>query len=89
MVGRRTIVITTCVLAVATFSVVQDRVTAAGARRYAAIARQAVASGNRPPSIEEVMTPAIRASVGWGSAGAVAVLVVGLAVSRLRQPTPG
>ena len=83
-VRRRQVVLATCVIALATFAVVQDRVTAAGARRYAAMARQAVASGTPGVTIESVMTPAIRSSVRWGAASAGLVLVVGLSVAFRR-----
>ena len=46
------------VVAVATFAVVQDRVTAAGARQYVALQRVAMAEGRQGPSIETVMAPA-------------------------------
>jgi hypothetical protein len=78
----RTLSIATVVLAVAVFAAVQDRVTAAGARRYAAVARDAIAGGRQPPPIEEIMAPAIRSSMRWGGASALAILLVGLAASR-------
>ena len=84
MSSRRVAIVVTCVAALATFAVVQDRVTAAGARRYAALSRLPAMNDLRP-SIENVMAPAIRESVQWGTASAGAVLVVGLAVAfRLR-----
>jgi hypothetical protein len=79
---RRRAITASCVLAVIVFAFVQDRVTAAGARRYAALAREAVASGRRPPVIEAIMTPAIRSSLLWGSSAAVTVLVVGAVIAR-------
>lgn len=78
------IVMVTCVLAVATFAVVQDRVTAAGARKYAAISRNAVARGTEGVTIESVMAPAIRSSVRWGAASAGGVLLVGLGLAFRR-----
>jgi ABC-type spermidine/putrescine transport system permease subunit I len=68
----------------ATFAIVQDRVTAAGARRYAATARQAIADGNKSVTIEEVMAPAVRSSVRWGVASAGLVLLVGLGIASTR-----
>lgn len=84
--AQRVTLATTCVLALATGAVVQDRVTAAAARQYAATTREAVARGGRGPSIEEVMAPAIRSSVRWGAASGGVVLLAGLVVaSRMRR----
>lgn len=69
------------VAGVVTFCAVQDRVTAAGARRYVALQREAMA-GERPPvTVDEVMTPAIRRSLRDGllSGGGVAALGIGAA----------
>jgi hypothetical protein len=74
-------VLVTFALAVVTFAVVQDRVTAAGARQYAATAREAVARGSEGVTIESVMAPAIRRSVQWGAASAGLVLLVGVGVA--------
>ncbi len=52
--------------AVVVFCVVQDRVTAAGARRYVAQHRLAVDAGRAPASVAGVMQPAIRQSVVGG-----------------------
>lgn len=72
--------------AFATFCVVQDRVTAAAARRYVDTQRAALA-GERPPvTIDGMMRPAIRASVTqgvlWGGIVAVAAGGVMLAAGR-------
>lgn len=83
---RRGIVIVTCVLAVAAFAIVQDRVTAAGARRYAATQREAIAVGRAGITIESVMAPAIRRSVWWASGGAAVVLLAGLGAAALVRP---
>ena len=76
----------TFLAAIAVFCVVQDRVTAAGATRYAEQAQAAIA-GHRPVTpVAEVMRPAVRRSVRLGLASAGGVVVVGLsaaaAVSR-------
>jgi len=83
-VTRRAIVLLTCAIAVATFAIVQDRVTAAAARRYAATARQAIATGAKGVTIEEVMAPAIRRSVRWGAVSAGVVLLAGLGIAFRR-----
>lgn len=80
---RRAIVIATCVLAFATFAVVQDRVTAAAARSYAATQRSAIATGGSGVTIESVMAPAIRNSVWWASGSALVVLLGGLGAAAL------
>jgi hypothetical protein len=65
----------TAVAALATFCIVQDRVTADGARRYVALQREALAGRGKRVTIEEVMQPAIDRSVRDGllAAGGVAV----------------
>jgi hypothetical protein len=89
--GQRGILILTVIAAVATFAVVQDRVTAAGARRYVALQRSALAGAAEPVSIDEVVRPAVRRSVWYGALSGTAVLVAGLAVAgvagrrRLRE----
>ena len=83
---RRAVILITCALAVVVFAVVQDRVTAAGARRYVAISRTAPATGAGHITIESVMTPAIRSSVLWGAGSAALVILAGLGVaSRVRR----
>ena len=72
----------TLAAAVAVFCIVQDRVTAAGARRYVALQRDALA-GRRPlVSVDEIMRPAVDRSVRLGllSSGAVAAAGAGAAV---------
>jgi hypothetical protein len=87
------VLIVTCALALATFAVVQDRVTAAGARHYAAIQRGNVATPGRRVTIEEVMAPAIDRAVLWGAGAASIVIILGLGLvtilpGRLRQSGP-
>jgi hypothetical protein len=71
------VLVVTCVMALVTFAVVQDRVTAAGARRYAAIKRASVGTQDSRVTIENVMAPAIRSAVQWGAAAAGVVIVLG------------
>lgn len=76
--------------AIVAFCIVQDRVTAAGARRYAALQRAALASTGPAVTIDEVMRPAVRASVRDGLMVATGVLAIGVAaaagVARRRRP---
>lgn len=67
--------------AVATFCIVQDRVTAAGARRYVQLHRQAMAGGSPAPTVDDVMQPAIRRSVGAGLLSGGAVAGAGLVIA--------
>jgi len=78
---RRTIAALAVLAGLATFCVVQDRVAAAGARRYVAMQRAALAGAGPPVSIDEVMRPAIAASVWQGLAWGLGVLAVGLGVA--------
>jgi hypothetical protein len=76
-------VVVTVVVALAVFCVVQDNITANGARRYVRIHREAVASGaSATVTVDEVMTPAIRRGVVAGLLSAGGVLVVGLSLAR-------
>jgi len=82
----RVVLWTTLAAALGVFCIVQDRVTAAGARRYVALQRAALAGAANPVTIDEVMGPAIARSVRLGllSSGAVTVAgaAVGIVVSR-------
>ena len=79
----RTIVLMTIAAAVAVFLVVQDRVTASGARRYVALQRAAIAGHAPGVTIEEVMAPAIERSVQQGVLWGGVVLVAGLSVAAI------
>ena len=63
------------------FAVVQDRVTAAGARRYVALQRDALAGRGPSVTIDQIMRPAIRRSVQQGLLWGGVVLVLGLGVA--------
>lgn len=82
----RTIVLTTVAASIVVFAVVQDRVTASGAREYVARQRAAIAGKAPAVTLDEVMTPAIERSVRegvlWGGAVLMAGLGVAVAVSR-------
>jgi hypothetical protein len=77
----RAIVIATAIAALAVFAVVQDRVTAAGARRYVALQRDALAGRGPAVTIDEIMRPAIQRSVQQGLLWGGVVLVLGLGVA--------
>ena len=83
IVRPRAILVATAIAALAVFAVVQDRVTAAGARRYVALQREALAGHGHTVTVDEIMRPAIDRSVQqglmWG--GAVLVAGVGLAIA--------
>ena len=63
--------------ALAVFCVVQDRVTAMGARRYVALQTDALAGRGRHVTIDEIMQPAIAESVRDGLLAAGLVIVIG------------
>ena len=85
----RTILVATALAALAVFAVVQDRVTAAGARRYVALQRDALAGHGPAVTVDEVMRPAIERSVRqgllWGGVVLVGGVSVAGAVATLRQ----
>jgi ABC-type Fe3+ transport system permease subunit len=90
-VSRRFLLILTIVTSLALFAFVQDRVTAAGARRYVSLQRAAAEGRGPAVTIDEVMQPAIRESVRSGARWAGIVLLVGVAVafSVARRSTTG
>jgi hypothetical protein len=67
--------------ALAVFCVVQDRVTAGGARRYVELQREALAGRRARVTIEEIMRPAIDRSVRDGLLAAGAVVLAGAIVA--------
>ena len=88
----RRIVLTSIAAAIAVFLVVQDRVTAAGARDYVAHQR-AAALGQAPAvTIDELMRPAVRRSVRvaltWGGLVLAAGLATAAVVSSLEGRRP-
>jgi hypothetical protein len=74
----RTVVRMTLVAAVVVFCGVQDRVTAAGARRYVALYR-----AGTPAAIDAVVRPAVRASVERSLTWAGAVVVAGVGAAAV------
>jgi hypothetical protein len=79
----------TLALALAVFCIVQDRVTAAGARLYVALQKAALAQGGPAVTIDGVMQPAIARSVRLGLVSSGAVVAAGLGVGLvLRRRWP-
>ena len=75
---RRVIAGVTFIAALMVFAIVQDRVTAAAARRYVAGQRAALASGAPPLNVDDIMRPAIAESVREALAWSGGVVVIGL-----------
>ena len=67
------------------FCGVQDRITAAGARRYVARQREALAGNGRLVTIDEVMGPAVDRSVRQAALYGGAVAAAGVALGALRR----
>ena len=78
------VAVLTIFVAFAVFCIVQDRVTAAGARRYVDVQRAALRGEGALATIDEVMRPAIRSSVTQGLGWSGAVAAVGLAGAAIR-----
>ena len=82
----RTVLLATFGVAAVVFCVVQDRVTATGARQYVTLQDAALATGSAPVSIDDVMKPAVRRGVRQGAlSGGVVVAVGGAAAAALRR----
>jgi hypothetical protein len=77
----RLIVLASVVAAVAVFLVVQDRLTAAGARDYVTRQRAAAAGRAAPVTIDEIMRPAVTRSVRLGLLWGGVVLAAGVATA--------
>ena len=89
MLRPRTILGATFVAALIVFAVVQDRVTASGARQYVALQRSALAQGGAPVSIEDVMAPAGRRSFRDALMWSGGVMLIGVLGSRFWVPRSG
>jgi hypothetical protein len=74
---RRTILTIAVLLAAVVFCVVQDRVTASGARQYVELQRAAAQGQGRPVTIGEIMEPAVRRSLAQASIWSAVVMVAG------------
>src|SRR3954470_23193690 len=82
MIRRRSVILgVTLLAAITVFALVQDRVTAAGARRYVAGQRAALRAGSTPLIVDDVMRPAIAESVREAATWSSAVLLLGVAAA--------
>ena len=70
--------VATLLAALAVFCVIQDRVTAAGARRYVALQREALAGRGQAVTVDAIMRPAVEQSVHDGLVWGGGVLIAGL-----------
>jgi hypothetical protein len=68
------------------FAVVQDRVTASGARQYVELQEAAAAGRGNPVTVDEIMGPAVGRSIEHASVWSAVVLGAGaLAAGILRR----
>ena len=79
----RAVLLATAILAAVTFAVVQDRVTAAGARRYVALQQEAMAERGPTVTIDEVMEPAVDRSIRDGLLWASVVFAAGVGLAAI------
>jgi hypothetical protein len=75
--GPRAILAFAVFLAAVVFCIVQDRVTADGARQYVELQRAAIEGRGAPVTVDEIMKPAVRRSVAQASTWSAVVLVLG------------
>ena len=81
----RALVVLAIVAALVVFSIVQDRVTAAGARQYVRLQREALAGRGMPVTVDQVMRPAVERSVRQGLLWGGVVLAAGLGLAEARR----
>lgn len=81
VIRPRAVLIVTGIVAVVVFAIVQDRITADGARRYAALQRAALAGRGQLVTVDRIMRPAIARSVQQGLMWGAVVLVVGVCLA--------
>jgi hypothetical protein len=74
---RRMILAIAVAIAAVVFCVVQDRVTAGGARQYVELQRAATEGRGNPVTIDEIMRPVVRRSVAEAAAWSAVVIVAG------------
>jgi len=83
VVRPRAILIATALTALVVFAAVQDRVTAAGARRYVALQRAALAGRGPAVKVDEIMRPAVAQSVHEGLLWGGVVLISGAGIAAV------
>ena len=77
-VRPRTLLSVAAVATVVVFAVVQDRLTARGARQYVELQEAAAAGRGDPVAVDEIMVPAVRHSVEQASMWGAVVLGAGV-----------
>jgi hypothetical protein len=87
--GSRAVLTVAIVIAAVVFSVVQDRVTAAGARQYVDLQLAAAEGRHAPVTVDEIMRPAVRRSVAQGLAWSAVVMMVGTIAAFAVRETRG
>jgi hypothetical protein len=83
--SARNVLLVSALAALVVFCIVQDRITAGGARQYVALQREALAGRAPRVTIDEVMQPAIDRSVRQGLLAASAVMAFGGLVAWRRR----
>jgi hypothetical protein len=88
-VRPRTVLLITLAAAIVVFCVVQDRVTAGGARQYVELQRAAAAGRGNPVTLDEIMRPTVRRSVRQATGWSLVVVVAGIAAARVVRTRSG
>jgi hypothetical protein len=86
----RAILAIAVIIGAVVFCVVQDRVTAAGARQYVDLQLAAAQGRGAPVTVDEIMGPAVGRSVAQGLMWSAVVIVMGtIAAFAVRQTRGG
>jgi hypothetical protein len=85
----RAVLLIAVTTAIVVFCVVQDRVTADGARQYAELQRAAAAGHGDPVTLDEIMRPAVRRSVQQASAWGAVVIGAGIIAAGVLRSRSG
>jgi hypothetical protein len=81
VIRPRGVLVITAIAAVVVFAIVQDRVTAVGARRYVTLQRAALSGRGQLVTVDQIMRPAIARSVREGVMWGAVVLVAGVSLA--------
>lgn len=84
-VTPRALVVMTFAAALVVFAVVQDRLTASGAREYVRLHLEPGAKRAAPPTVDQIMGPAVDRSVRQGTLWGGGVLAAGLGLAEARR----